>query len=221
MNRLPQQDIFVFSQVGFGFQPGLGELDTRLIFISADTQSSGRGRLFFFRSDGSDLPCPFEKFNDSRFTYEIKSGGEIIFTPGIEFAIAAILVDPANLVVNDGNTTSLDPVTLDRELEDQRIGRIRQRVGDAQAEHDSSDVRPGLHAQRARSKGEYTDVQSRGLAAGARSSPNRSTSASRWALNAMSAGIAGGAKKESSLASSPALSSPPSIPMRYKIRTAA
>ena len=115
MNRLPEQDTFVFSQVGFGFQPGLGALGTRLIFISADTQGTGTGRLFFFGSDGSDLPFPFEEFNDSRFTYEIKSGGEIIFTPGIEFDIAAILVDPANLVVNEGNTTSLDPVTLDEE----------------------------------------------------------------------------------------------------------
>ena len=115
LNRLPLQDTFVFSQVGFGFQPGLGELSTRLIFISADTQNSGMGRLFFFRSDGSDLPFPFEEFRDSRFTYEIKSGGEIIFTPGIELGIAAILVDPANLVVNEGNTTSLDPVTLDEE----------------------------------------------------------------------------------------------------------
>ena len=115
MNRLPQEDTFVFSQVGFGFQPGLGALNTRLIFISADTQGTGMGRLLFFRSDGNDLPFPFEEFNDSHFTYEIKSGGEIIFTPGIEFDIAAILVDPANLVVNEGNTTSLDPVTLDEE----------------------------------------------------------------------------------------------------------
>ncbi len=117
MNRVPQHGTYIFSQVGFGFEPGLGELNTRLIFISADTGRTGMGRLFFFRSDGSDLSFPLEDFDDSRFTYEIKSGGEIVFTPGILFDIAAILVDPANLVVNEGNTISLDPITLDEEGE--------------------------------------------------------------------------------------------------------
>ena len=109
LTRPPEGTLFAFPQIGFG----LG-FSTRLILIHTDINNVADGEIRFFQSDGSDLVLPMRQQRDSRFDYEIDAGVNRQLYPGVTAGLGQIIVDQSSLVINEGNTIFLRPITLDQ-----------------------------------------------------------------------------------------------------------
>jgi sugar lactone lactonase YvrE len=104
----PPTGALYFPQIGFGFG-----FSTRLVLIVGDPLSGSAGTIGFFRSDGGDLVLPIGGEETSRAPFLLHPGGAGQFYPGVTARIAEILVDNANLTVNEGSVRPLRPIALD------------------------------------------------------------------------------------------------------------
>lgn len=97
-----------FPQFGFG----LG-FATRLILLAAVTAGGSPGSLSFWKQDGNELEVFLSGGTDDRFEIQLARGGLRQLYPGVTAPLAEILMDPAELTINQGSRRRVHPILLD------------------------------------------------------------------------------------------------------------
>ncbi len=108
VTRLPDSAPRFFPQFGYG----LG-FATRLILLDAVTDGGSAGSLSFWKQDGTGLEVPLSGGVGDRFDVQLETGNLRQLYPGVTASLAEILMDPAELTINQGSRRRLHPILLD------------------------------------------------------------------------------------------------------------
>jgi sugar lactone lactonase YvrE len=108
VTHLPSSAPRFFPQFGFG----LG-FATRLILLDAVSTGGSPGSLSFWRQDGTGLEVFLSGGADDSFDIHLERGGLRQLYPGVTAPLAEILMDPAELTINQGSRRRIHPILLD------------------------------------------------------------------------------------------------------------